>query len=220
MNGLRTIATKAIGMVNQPLAQRRMVRALTATPVPHRIEVGAHSTRRPGWICTDISWRSRHYLDAAAPWPLPDSSASHVYADNVIEHLGLDDNRAFFQEVHRVLMPGSGVRLVTPDVARIARIYLDGGSETEWHLENMRQRGYFAAHPVDLLRSAFQDCGHHTGYLWDFDALTAELHTAGFSAVHRCEVGTSDDPAFEGLEARPDRAQSPIFLVVEARTSG
>jgi predicted SAM-dependent methyltransferase len=158
------------------------------------------------------------YMDATARWPFAGASASHVYADNVIEHIRMSGNRALFREAYRVLAVDGRIRLVTPDVERLVALYSRRDEEARWHLENARHHGYEAHHLVDLLRIVFQDAGHYLGYLWDFEALSSELHAAGFVEITRYEEGVSDDPVLTGLELRRDvRTRSPIALVVEAR---
>lgn len=205
-----------VGIVNRPLAARRLRSAVRTTPGPYRIELGANRAHRPGWISTDVGWRTRFFMDATARWPFPDGSAEYVYADNVIEHIGMAANRRLFEEAFRVLRPKGRIRLATPDVARLAALYAERSAETEWHIEDTRARGYELHHPVDLLRVVFQDAGHHLGYLWDEDALGSELVRAGFGAVRRHPSGVSDTPGLRGLEAREQRPQSPTMLVLEA----
>jgi predicted SAM-dependent methyltransferase len=208
-----------VGMARRPLAKRRL-EGIVAGQQNVKIEFGAFSSSRVGWVCTDISWRARCYLDATRPWPFYDGQASHVYSDNVIEHIRMDGNRALFREARRVLQPGGRIRLVTPDVGRLVDLYQARSEDSRSHLDNARMEGYKAYHYVDLLRIVFQDCGHHLGYLWDFESLGSELETAGFVDVVRYEnQGQSEDPVFTGLEGRTDPAgMSPIGLIVEAST--
>jgi len=194
----------------------RLARAIRSSSKPYKLELGAGSRERPGWLSTDIRWDSRLYLDVVAEWPVPNDSVSHIYADNVIEHLSLDANRKLFAEAVRVLTPGGRIRLVTPDVGRLARLYVDGGPDAERHLANAQRHAYGAEHLVDLLRIVFQEAGHHLGYLWDYSALTSELQRAGFHDVVRCESKRSSDPEFAEMEARSDDPEAPITLVVEA----
>jgi predicted SAM-dependent methyltransferase len=212
MSIARQTAKTLIGSVNRPLARARLRRALRTASLPLKVEVGAYRTQRGGWLGTDVSWCARHYMDAARSWPLPDSSASHVYADNVIEHLRMEPNRVLLREAHRVLAPGGRIRLATPDVEYLAQLYLKKGEEINSHLKLLREKKHVVHHPVDVLRVVFQECGHHLGYLWDFSSLSAELAAAGFTDVTRFEPGESDDADFQGLEARNDFA-----LIVEAR---
>lgn len=178
--------------------------------------MGGHRFHRTGWISTDIGWRTPHYMDATAEWPFPSSSATLVYSDNVIEHISLEGNRRLLREAYRVLHPSGRIRLATPDVRRLAELYLAGSGETDWHVEELRRKGYPADHHVDVLRVVFQEAGHHVGYLWDFDALSTELRRAGFTGIERFESGLSGTPELAGLERRDERPSSPIMLVVEA----
>ncbi|WUH89645.1 methyltransferase domain-containing protein [Streptomyces sp. NBC_00433] len=211
MTVVREAVKFLVGGMNRPVATMRLAHAVMTDPRPHRIEIGAHRRGRAGWIGTDISWRTRHYMDAAKPWPIPDSSVSHVYGDNMIEHMRMEPNRRMFREARRVLMPGGKIRFATPDVEYVVELYVQNNEETKKAIERST---WEAHHPVDLLRIPFQECGHHLGYLWDFQSLNAELVAAGFTGVRRCAPGQSDDPVFRNLESRPDRA-----LIVEAEVS-
>jgi predicted SAM-dependent methyltransferase len=213
---VRDAATRLLTAANRPVAARRLSVLVERTPPPYRVELGSYRSRRDGWICTDVSWRSRHWLDATKPWPVPEASVSHVYGDNMIEHVTLDQARFLFGHAHRALVPGGRLRLVTPDAERFARMYLDGGDLLAAHVERNRRHGYRVDHRVSLLRTVFAEGGHHRGFVWDLDAMSAELDAAGFVRIARCEVGDSEDPALRDLETRTEPSDRALFLVVEA----
>ena len=215
--GVRTAARTVVAGFNRPLATRRMRRLIAETAPPYRVELGAATVRHASLIPTDIGWRSLYWLDATAPWPFPDGSVSHVYGDNMIEHVTIDDARALFRHALRAMMPGGRLRLVTPDAERFARMYLDNGDLLMAQTERNLRHGYRVDHPVSLLRTIFAECGHHQGFIWDLASLAAELSDAGFVDVQRCDVQESADPVLAGLECRTEPVDQMLYLVVEAK---
>jgi predicted SAM-dependent methyltransferase len=195
---------------------RRFTSAVRKAQGPLRIEIGAWTTSRPGWISTDVHWRGDCYLDATRTWPVPDDSVEYIYADNVVEHLTLEQNRFLLAEAVRALQPGGRIRLVTPDVGALAALYLAGPEAAQALRDELIDEGYAIHHQVDVLRFAFQDDGHHVGYLWDVESLASELTRAGFVDVSIHEAGSSGDPALCGLEVRVGSPVAGICVIVEA----
>lgn len=171
---------------------------------------------REGWIQTDVWWLARYHLDATGPWPFPSGSVSHVFADNVIEHVPLDGARALLRHALQALQPGGRIRLATPDVRKCARVYLEGGEQSRAQLDAHRGAGTRVEHPVDILRGVFVEYGHRDGYAWDFDSLSAELDAAGFGSIERRKLKDSADPALRGLESRVLPIDHETMLAVEA----
>jgi predicted SAM-dependent methyltransferase len=147
---------------------------------------------------------------------LPPGSVSHIYGDNVIEHFDMKLARAVLKNAFAALAPGGRIRLATPDVERTARMYLERGEHAATHLERHRRVGLEVHHPVDLLRTTFQCCGHERGYLWDFASLSAELEAAGFVNVARRECMESPHAELQNLENRCRPTEALTMLVVEA----
>ena len=191
-------------------------RQLPTTGAPFRVHVGAGPVRLAGWLNTDIDRSAEYFLDATRPWPLPDGSISHVYADNFVEHLTLVELREFLTCARRALASGGRVRLATPDVGAIARLYVDGGPAADSMVSYLRERGYVMAHQVDILRVTFSESGHERGYLHDEVSLAHELVAAGFSHVRRYPASQSDDPVLRGLETRTDAIAIPVQMSLEA----
>jgi predicted SAM-dependent methyltransferase len=181
------------------------------------VELGAGATRREGWISTDIWWGARYHLDATGPWPFPPGSVSHVYGDNMIEHVPIDGARALFRHAMKAMQPGGRIRLVTPDVERCAEVYLERGDRARAQLDAHRGAGTRVEHSVDILRGVFIEYEHYRGYAWDFESLAAELDAAGFTAIERCELENSADPVLRGLESRVLPVDRVTMLAVEAR---
>lgn len=187
-------------------------RAAAAGPV--RINFGSGGEPLPGWINTDVAWHAGCYLDATVPWPVPDGSVAHVYADNVIEHLTLEQGRSMLRNCFRALEPGGVVRLATPDVEAVARQYIERGELCQAGLERNRERGRDLRYPVQLLTQVYVGAKHYLGFLYDEEALGTEMRDAGFE-VERAPTGSSRHAVLDGLEARSHPAEAATQLVLE-----
>jgi predicted SAM-dependent methyltransferase len=213
----RALVQETLTAVRAPLLSRRFQRAVAAETQLVKVNVGAGNVHLDSWINTDVTWWSPMYLDLTKPWPVPPGSIDRIYGDNVIEHFPLNVSRAVLRYCRDALSVGGRLRLVTPDVERTARAYLENPELTAAHLERHRRYGFLAEHPVDMLRITYAYHGHHLGYCFDWAALSAELAAAGFADIRRYEVGQTDDPAFRGLERRHESTEAATGLVVEAR---
>ena len=212
---LRAALRASVRAVNTPIAKARTTRVLAHEPRPLKLEIGG-LTRRPGWVITNVNAVTRNYLDATTRWPLEDGSVSHVYADNVIEHISLAAARTMLAEAYRCLRAGGVIRLVTPDLRSHVELYLAGAESLDTEVgRHYRNIGLVVEHPVDLVRVPIASFGHHTGYLYDFETLEAELSRAGFHSVVRCELGASEHPELVGLDGRGHAG--PGQIAVEAR---
>lgn len=198
---VRAAVRAAVLAVNTPVAKARLTKALDAAPRPLKIEIGG-ITSRPGWIITNVNAVTKNYLDSTARWPVEDGAASIVYGDNMIEHITLAGGRAMLAEAHRCLQLGGVIRLVTPDLRAHVDMYLSGAAalETAAAKHYRTYKTLEVEHPSDLVRVPIASFGHHAGYVYDYEALAAELTRAGFRDVIRCDLGVSTHPDLDGLD--------------------
>ena len=84
-------------------------------------------------------------------WAFKDNSVDIVYASHLFEHLSLKSATLFLQESYRCLMPGGVIRIVVPDLFKIAKRYINEynaieiGDTTEfimWAI-NMHREGQY-----------------------------------------------------------------------------
>jgi predicted SAM-dependent methyltransferase len=211
---LRRIVRGTVHAANRPVATLRFRAAARRAPRPIALEVGGLK-QRAGWFMVNVNAVTPHYMDGTKPWLFEDGSLSHVYADNMIEHVPLAGARVFFAEAYRCLQPEGIIRLVTPDVRTHVDLYLKGGDVLKSDLANeYRALGVVIEHPIDMIRTPIGEFGHHSGYVYDFETLDAELQRAGFKPAVRCNLHESDDPMLRGLEERSPHGS--LQMVVEA----
>lgn len=211
---VKAIARPVVLALNTPIAKARGKAVYAKAERPVKLEIGGNSPRE-GWVVTNVGPTVRNYLDATVRWPFADGEVSHVYSDNVIEHITLDMGRAMYREAFRCLQPGGVIRLVTPDLRAHVELYLSGAGALESApAKHYKGMGLVVEHPVDLVRIPVGAFGHHTGYLYDFETLAAELKAAGFHSIVQTEAGQSEHPEFAGLDVRSHEGGAQ--LAVEA----
>ena len=218
MTAPRTMVRSVLSALHQPFGKwnfRRAIKSHGASGIS--LEIGANETSKAGWIATDVTWRCKNYLDVAGSWPIDTNSVDNIFADNVIEHLSLESNQNLFSEAHRVLKTGGSIRLITPNIGELVSRYRSGLAKNQSLVGELHEEKYLISHDVDLLRFAFQDDGHHEGYLWDYNSLRSELARAGFSSVIQFALGVSQNPDFQGTDSRVGLPIADVMLAVEAR---
>ena len=91
------------------------------------VNLGCGSRCHPAWINIDIAPCVPGVIahDLSRGIPLPDSSCDVVYHSHLVEHLRPEDARRFMKECYRVLKAGGILRVATPDLERICRLYLE-----------------------------------------------------------------------------------------------
>ena len=211
---VKSVLRPIVLAVNTPIAKARGNAVYKKAERPVKLEIGGNAPRA-GWVVTNVGPTAPHYLDATVRWPFGDNEVSHVYSDNVIEHITLDMGRAMYREAYRCLQPGGVMRLVTPDLRAHVELYLSGAPALESApAKHYKGMNLVVEHPIDLIRIPIGTFGHHTGYVYDFETLAAELKAAGFTKVVQTEAGKSDVPVFDGLDVRTHEGGAQ--LAVEA----
>ena len=141
------------------------------------------------------------YGDVVKGLPLEIGSCTGIYASHVLEHLSLEDFRIAIRHTYRLLQRSGRFRLVVPDLEILARRYLDT-QQAEAAEIFVRETSLGKIERPRGLRGfvrAWLGNSQHL-WMWDFKALKAELTSAGFVNIRRCEFGDSDDPKFLEVE--------------------
>ena len=152
-------------------------------PHPHKGYCNLDYWWRPG---IDVCWDVRHGL------PMSDASIRGVYSEHCIEHLEFGDVVNLLKECYRVLIPGSYIRIIVPDVGIYIREYVkhsNGEKSAMPYAEGDAQYGIYT--PMMSINRIFHAHGHR--FIYDFETLKIILEKAGFAKVARQSFKVGDD---------------------------
>ena len=221
----RLIVNRVIHLINNsrllllfvgPIRQTLGVRALNKIGSEIEVLVLGESHRIPNTYTTNYQVFAGRFLDATK-LDAVERKFQYVYADNVIEHLSLGQCRHMLSSILTVLQPGGSVRLCTPDIGRLVEFYLRRDHKfLELIKFDLTAHAIQIEHPVDILRQAFSEFGHHKGYLFDQPSIKMELEAVGFEKITFHKVCQSDHKALRGLEQRVGGSHDYTQLCVEA----
>jgi len=173
-----------------------------------RINLGSGHWKLPGWINVDLDPASLPDVcaDLSAPLPFRDACADYMHTEDFIDQLDLDAARDFLRDCHRVLKPGGVIRILTPDVEQLARLYLHHPEalKTLWREHVGVPLVYGTA--GEILNVGMRFAGHT--FLYDAETFGRLAAECGFRA-ERVSFRNSAHEALRGLDLRsPDDAIS------------
>lgn len=113
---------------SKPKLSTTLAQAVAAAPVTRKLDLACGQVPAPGFEGVDIWSGAQHVVDLQQfPWPFADASVAEVRCSHYIEHIpqyplvqradGTMQNPffAFFDELHRILVPGGWAEIITPN---------------------------------------------------------------------------------------------------------
>ena len=188
------------------VGRSRQIEAYLRTHPVRKLQLGTGANPYEEWLNTDIhDFRRRGevvYLDATEPFPLPDESFDLIFSEHMIEHLSYAEGQRCLTECHRILRPGGRIRVATPSLDRLIRLYDPELTDLQrrylrWEIDTFIDHAD-AELPGFVLNNFLRDWGHE--FVYDRQTLSHALETAGFVDVEEWAVGESRDPRLAGLE--------------------
>jgi predicted SAM-dependent methyltransferase len=171
-----------------------------------RLQIGAGSSRRPGWLNTDIEPGDDGlaYLDATKRFPFEDGSLHYIFSEHLIEHLTYDEGKLMMAEAYRVLAPGGKMRISTPNLTRFIELFAKNpGEEAKAYLVGKRKWHQWPDEPnpaAIILNLQMSSWGHK--FMYDVETLGAALTRVGFRNLQEFEENVSFDKHLRNLEER------------------
>lgn len=92
-----------------------------------KVNLGSGSYKLEGWLNVDIATEDKPDLvaDLTQPLPFDSESVDYLHTEDFFAALTLDQAKDFLRECRRVLKPAGVMRLLTPDLEKFARSYLE-----------------------------------------------------------------------------------------------
>ena len=104
---------------------------------------------------------------------------------------------------------------MTPNNGKLVSQSQTGLEATLDLVEKPREERDLIVPDFDRLRFAFEDNGHHAGYLWNISSLATELEVARFGGAIQFEFGVSHNPKFRKTDSHLRPTADGEILAVE-----
>lgn len=176
-----------------------------------KISLGAGGVRLPGWIHVDYDPGCRPDVraDLSVPLPFPDQVADFLHSEDFIGQLTFAQANDFLRECYRILKPGGALRLLTPDLDQLVRLYL----ARDPRLKELWQREVGIPLVIgtlgELVHKALTFADQQSFY--DEETLRALLEPIGF-VVERSRYQYSRFAALSGLDLRSPETAISLYL--------
>jgi predicted SAM-dependent methyltransferase len=167
------------------------------TSVP-KLQIGCGYNFLNGWLNADII-SGDIYLNATKIMPFKDKTFDFIFCEHFIEHISIDNSLKFLKECYRILKKGGIIRITTPDLEKLIKLYFDT-NEFVKREELMRViYGKEASlSPCELFNNYMHHWRHK--FIYDKNFLASILMKTGFTNLTFCENKKSNHEALVNLE--------------------
>lgn len=176
-----------------------------------KINLGSGHWKLSGWVNVDLDMASQPEVCAnlAGGLPFQDGVAALMHTEDFIDQLELPQAMGFLRECHRILQPGGVIRILTPDLEKLATLYLHERERLKYLWTEHVGVPLITGTVGEIFNTGMRFAGHT--FLYDAETFTRVATECGFAP---CKVAyqTSENPDLCGLDLRsPENAVSMYF---------
>lgn len=175
-----------------------------------KINFGSGPFPLPGWVNVDLNFADRPDVvaDLSRALPFATACADYVHTEDFIAQLDPEPLAALLREWRRILKPSGALRVLTPDLDRFMRMYLESPAE----LIAIWNASVGVPLPVDTACSVV-NLGMRLAGRFQYDRLTFTriANAAGFD-VEAVTYNESRHPELRGLDLRRPAESVSMYL--------
>lgn len=187
-----------------------------------KLNIGCNIDVLDNWFNVDSQpfYPGQYFMDATARFPFPTASFDFVRSEHMIEHVPYPAGVGMLLECHRVMRPGGFIRIATPDLKKLVKLYDAPLSATQCaYIDTVLRRwcGDYQSSEIGVVINNIFQFGHQ--FIYDSGTLGEALRKAGFAAIAQCEPGYSDQIPFKGVDSHTAETDYITFetLTMEAQ---
>lgn len=168
-----------------------------------RMNFGCGPVQPEGWHNVDIQDLGQEYVnDILKGLPFPDGHFDYVIANHSLPGIAHRWVLRALQELHRVVKPGGGVRILVPDIHKAFNKWLEGDADFFPNMDGSIDERF---------------CGYLTWFSGNVSVftpiyLTELLQRAGWSEVTQVEFGMTSHPEHPGIVDLDSRERENVIV--------
>lgn len=168
-----------------------------------KINLGCGRNLPVNWLNVDLyPFPGATYLDVTKPWPIAEGTFVCCLCEHMIEHVQKKDAAFVLSEIYRVLKPGGRVRLITPNVEFLFKLFEYNSYESDTYLTWIRDFNNNKQLTIcDAVNQMFY--GHEHRYLYSIVEMRTMLSKIGFIDIEQSHPGRPISHVFNGVEGHP-----------------
>ena len=176
-----------------------------------KINLGSGHWKLKDWVNVDMDLGSEPDVCAnlATGLPFANGVARLMHTEDFIDQLDIEKAAEFLRECYRILSPGGVLRVLTPDMRKLAHLYLNDPKRLQKMWKDFVGVDLFLDTAGEVFNSGMRFAGHT--FLYDEETFKALSKRCGFDA-RRVGFQQSEEPELRGLDLRsPGDAISLYF---------